>query len=105
ACLAGLAGAATGLPPSAVRANIGFRHGDHADMRMPVLAYMAVTSLMVASAFGTHRPAAIVGAALFYVSDSLIAWTRFIQPKPWGDLAVIVTYHLGQLGLALSLIG
>jgi uncharacterized membrane protein YhhN len=96
---------AIGLATIGLRVDVGARHGAHAEMRLPVLAYMAVISLMVASAFGTHRPAAIVGAALFYVSDALIAWTRFIEPKPWGDLAVIVTYHLGQLGLALSLIG
>jgi uncharacterized membrane protein YhhN len=103
--LAGLVIVIIALATFGLRVDIGVRHGEHADMRVPVLAYMAVISLMVASAFGTHRPAAIVGAVLFYVSDSLIAWTRFIEPKPWGDLAVIVTYHLGQLGLALSLIG
>jgi hypothetical protein len=46
-----------------------------------------------------------VGAGLFYVSDALIAWNRFIEARPWGDLAIIVTYHLGQIGLALALVG
>jgi uncharacterized membrane protein YhhN len=83
----------------------GVRGGAHAELTGPVLAYMVVISVMVASAIGTHRPAAIVGAGLFYVSDALIAWNRFIEARPWGDLAIIVTYHLGQIGLALALVG
>jgi uncharacterized membrane protein YhhN len=59
---------------------------------------------MVASAIGSARPLAIVGACLFYASDALIAWNRFIEPKPWGEIAIIVTYHLGQVALALALV-
>lgn len=70
----------------------------------PVAAYVAVISAMVASAFGTASPVAIGGASLFYASDALIAWNGFIEEKPWGKLAIMVTYHLGQIGLALSLL-
>lgn len=79
------------------------RAGDEA-LAVPVTAYLAVISVMVASAFGTTNGFAIVGALLFYVSDALIAWNRFVQPYPWGRLAIMTTYHLGQLGLVLSLI-
>jgi uncharacterized membrane protein YhhN len=44
-----------------------------------------------------------VGAVLFYASDALIAWNRFVQPRPWMPLAIIVTYHVGQAALVLSL--
>lgn len=70
----------------------------------PVIAYMVVISAMVASAVGTGRIAAIAGAASFYGSDTLIAWNRFLRELPHGRLAVMVTYHLGQLGLVLSLV-
>jgi uncharacterized membrane protein YhhN len=70
----------------------------------PVTAYLAVISFMVASAFGTANGFAIAGALLFYISDALIAWNRFVHPRPWGRLAIMVTYHLGQLGLVLSLV-
>jgi uncharacterized membrane protein YhhN len=70
-----------------------------------VTVYMLVISVMVASAIGTLRPAAIVGAVLFYCSDALIAWNGFIKEYAWGKVAIMVTYHLGQLGLALSLLG
>jgi uncharacterized membrane protein YhhN len=69
-----------------------------------VLAYMAVISLMVVSAIGTGHPAAIVGAGLFYASDSLIAWNRFLRASRRGQVAVMVTYHLAQVGLVLSLL-
>jgi uncharacterized membrane protein YhhN len=73
-------------------------------MTAPVLAYVGVISVMVVSAIGTGNPWAIVGALLFYASDALIAWNKFIEPQPWGRLAIIVTYHLGQIGLVLSLL-
>jgi uncharacterized membrane protein YhhN len=46
---------------------------------------------------------AVGGAALFFASDTLIAWNRFVRPRPWMPLAIIVTYHVGQAGLVLSL--
>jgi uncharacterized membrane protein YhhN len=70
----------------------------------PVTAYMSVISLMVACAISTGRLAAIVGAVLFYCSDTLIAWTEFLRDHRWGKVAIIVTYHLGQISLALALI-
>ena len=80
------------------------RRSDEPAMAVPVTAYVAVISFMLASAFGTRNLFAIVGAGLFYASDALIAWGRFVDPKPWGRVAVMVTYHLGQIGLVLSLV-
>jgi uncharacterized membrane protein YhhN len=65
---------------------------------------MFVISAMVASAIGTMQPAAILGASLFYASDALIAWNRFIGNTRRGGLVIMVTYHLGQLLLVLSLL-
>ena len=79
--------------------------GTEPKLAVPVTVYMLVISVMVASAIGTLRPAAIVGAVLFYCSDALIAWNGFIKEYAWGKVAIMVTYHLGQLGLALSLLG
>jgi uncharacterized membrane protein YhhN len=70
----------------------------------PVLAYMGVISAMLVCAVGSVNPAAIVGGVLFYVSDSLIGWGRFVKAHDWGGLAVMVTYHLGQVLLVLSLL-
>lgn len=73
------------------------------ELAVPVGVYVAVISAMVVAAAGSLQPVAIVGALLFYASDALIAWTRFIQDQPWGRVAIMVTYHLGQFGLVLSL--
>ena len=73
-------------------------------LRVPVLAYMVVISAMLVCAFGTLMPLAVGGAALFYASDALIGWGRFVEAREGGDLAVMVTYHLGQVLLVLSLV-
>jgi len=74
-------------------------------LRVPVALYSLAIALMVASAIASASTVAIVGAVLFLVSDMLIAWNRFVHPRPWAPLAIIVTYHLGQLGLAAALRG
>jgi uncharacterized membrane protein YhhN len=80
------------------------RRGPRPAMAPPVAAYMTVISLMLASAVGTREPLAIGGAALFYTSDALIAWERFVDSRPWHRLAIIVTYHVAQAALTLSLL-
>lgn len=74
------------------------------DLLVPVIVYMGVISLMVACAFATTKPIAIAGALLFYVSDSMIAWNGFVKPFRNASVAIMVTYHLGQIGLVLSLV-
>jgi uncharacterized membrane protein YhhN len=75
----------------------------HRDMVVPVAAYMVVISLMVASAGASGLAVAAVGAALFWVSDYLIGWNTFVKPITWAPVVIMVTYHLGQLGLVLAL--
>ncbi|MGN6695663.1 MAG: lysoplasmalogenase [Aquihabitans sp.] len=77
----------------------GVAGGDHREMVGPVIAYLVVISAMVVSAFGTAGIWAIAGASLFYASDATLAWNRFLEQRRFGPLAVMVTYHLGQMGL------
>ncbi len=76
----------------------------HRDLTVPVATYVVVISAMLVSALATGSPWLIVGALLFYVSDACIGWDRFVRSAPWLPLAIIVTYHLGQAGLTLSLV-
>ncbi len=69
----------------------------------PVVGYILVISTMVVAAAGIGRPIALVGALLFYASDAMIAWTRFIRDIEHGRVLVMITYHLGQIGICLSL--
>lgn len=98
------------LVVGAVLASLGRRvfgavRSDHSKLLLPVAAYMAVISAMVVAAFATGSPTAIAGATLFYASDANLAWNRFVAQRRWGGLATIVTYHLGQALLVLSLVG
>jgi uncharacterized membrane protein YhhN len=70
----------------------------------PVSAYIAVISVMVASAIATKNPYAIAGALLFMGSDTLIAWNRFVQPLRWAPVTIMVTYHAAQLLIVLTLV-
>lgn len=79
------------------------RAGDEPALAVPVSVYMGVISVMVACAFGTTLPLAIVGSLLFFSSDAAIGWSRFVKPHGWMELFIIVTYHLGQIGIVLSL--
>ena len=99
----GLAVAAVGVLAIGVRIVSGVRRQEPT-MAGPVMGYLIVISLMVVCAVGTRNPFAIAGAALFYTSDALIAWNRFVQDHSWGNVVVMITYHLGQIGLVLSLI-
>lgn len=81
----------------------GVRAGDHPELLGPVIAYLLVISAMVVSAWGTAGAWAIVGATLFYASDATLAWNRFLERRRFGPIGVMVTYHLGQVGLVLWL--
>jgi uncharacterized membrane protein YhhN len=73
-------------------------------LRPPVVAYLVVIATMLAVAVASGNPVAAVGAALFVTSDSMIAWSRFVSSFRAAPVAIMVTYHLAQAGLVLSLL-
>jgi uncharacterized membrane protein YhhN len=101
-----LAGSSAGVV--AVIAPVGWRIlgalRGRRQLGLPVALYMVVISVMLATALATGNVLAGVGAALFVSSDAMIAWNRFVRPFRAADLAIMVTYHLGQAGLVLSLL-
>jgi uncharacterized membrane protein YhhN len=70
----------------------------------PVTAYVTVFVIMVSSAGSTGSLVALAGALLFFYSDGLLAWNRFVKHVPRGRLGNIVLYHAGQALIALSLV-
>jgi uncharacterized membrane protein YhhN len=78
------------------------------EMTVPVVAYMlAIGSMMwrAAARWGDHpgATAALLGAILFGLSDTLIAIDRFRAPIPGAPaFAIIVLYWAGQAGIAAS---
>jgi uncharacterized membrane protein YhhN len=89
----------------------GLQASGQADLKIPVLAYSAVISLMLISALlslvrpeWAEGPALVAssGALLFFLSDSFLGWNKFVAPLSYGHLRVIVTYHLGQILIVLG---
>jgi uncharacterized membrane protein YhhN len=81
---------------------------------LPVLVYTTVISVMLFTALltlindnwgaGTALLAS-AGGLLFFLSDGILAWNKFVEPLKNGRLAVIVTYHVGQMLIALAAAG
>jgi len=79
----------------------------------PVIVYSLVISLMLFAALSTifditwKTSAAFfvsVGAFLFYLSDLILAWNKFVAPVKNGRILNIVAYYLGQIGLIAGVI-
>jgi uncharacterized membrane protein YhhN len=99
------------IPVAAVAAVLATRilsamtTGGNRELIGPVVAYMVVISAMVTSALASVNVWAVAGATLFFVSDALIAETRFVRPVTRNlRVAIMATYHLGQAGLVVSLL-
>jgi uncharacterized membrane protein YhhN len=75
----------------------------------PVIVYGVVITLMLLSAmltlFRSDWPSAAaaglvsIGAMLFFFSDVILAWNKFVAPIKNGRLMNMITYHLGQIAL------
>ncbi|MEA3056154.1 MAG: hypothetical protein QOD30_1586 [Actinomycetota bacterium] len=70
----------------------------------PVVVYTAVISMMVAASYWHGEVMGIGGAVVFAMSDSILARDRFVRARRWMPLAVMVTYHVAQALLVVSLV-
>lgn len=79
----------------------------------PVLVYGMVITVMLLSALLTlfrmdwqTTPAVLVsiGAFLFFLSDIILAWSKFVSPVKNGRVMNMVAYHLGQIALIVGVI-
>ncbi len=93
------------------RMSDGLVEKDMVKLRIPVLVYTIVISAMLVSALTTLTgddwpagPALLAsgGALLFFVSDALQGWYRFVSPVPRHRLWIMMTYHLGQVGIIVG---
>jgi uncharacterized membrane protein YhhN len=100
---AGLAAVIVVIVPVGAKIVPGAQRSDPR-LAIPVALYISVISAMIISSVGSGRVVAIVGAGLFAFSDSLIGWTRFVNPIRRASVIIMVTYHLGQVLLLLSLV-
>lgn len=95
------------------RISNGLRSRGQESFIIPVLIYAIVISLMLVSALLTMVgpnsewnpfPSMMVsfGALFFVFSDTLLAWNKFVNPIKYGDIFVIVTYHLALITITLG---
>jgi len=79
----------------------------------PVIVYSIVITMMLYAAMTTisnpewkARASFFVsaGAFLFYISDLILAWNKFVSPIKNGRILNIAAYHLGQIGLIAGVI-
>jgi len=84
-----------------------------AGLRVPIIIYGFVISIMLLSAMlkltdtSWQAGAALLvalGAFLFYLSDILLAWMKFIAPIRNGRIYNILAYHLGQIALIAGVV-
>ena len=80
---------------------------------IPVIVYSTVITVMLYAAMTTlSNPAWTAGASLlvgagaflFYISDVILAWNKFVSPIQNGRIINIAAYHLGQIGLIAGVI-
>ncbi|MBI1794396.1 MAG: lysoplasmalogenase [Chloroflexi bacterium] len=78
---------------------------------LPVRIYGLIISVMLFMAMRTlaqptwEAGASILvsaGAFLFYISDLILAWNKFVSPIKNGRLLNITAYHLGQIALIVG---
>jgi uncharacterized membrane protein YhhN len=82
-------------------------------MVIPVITYGMVITLMLLSVTLTlYRTdwktsasgMACLGATLFYFSDIILAWNKFVKPVRNGRLMNMIAYHLGQIALITGVV-
>jgi uncharacterized membrane protein YhhN len=82
-------------------------------MQTPIIIYGTVISLMLLSAlmkmtditWNVNAATLVgVGAFLFYISDIILAWHKFVIPIKNGRIYNIGAYHLGQITLIAGVI-
>ena len=73
------------------------------ELRVPVAAYVLVIATMAAQAWGRAKhlySAASLwvawGSVSFMLSDTLLAFDKFVSPLPYAGLWVLATYYLAQ---------
>ena len=82
-------------------------------LRIPIIIYGVVISIMLLSALLkltdlSWKPVAALlvglGAFLFYLSDIILAWMKFVAPVQYGPTYNILSYHLGQIALIAGVV-
>jgi uncharacterized membrane protein YhhN len=79
-------------------------------LKLPVYGYAFVMVLMVLASYNFFQLSwhymsllAFVGALFFMLSDSILAYSKFVKQFYWSQPALLATYYIAQTMIALSL--
>lgn len=73
-------------------------------LRLPVIAYIGVTCIVVMAGAGTGRGLVAVGALTFALSDGILGWNKFVSPTPDRRVWVHMLYHAGQAAIVAGFV-
>ncbi len=91
------------------RIGMGIRRQKETGLLVPTVAYAILLDLMLFSALTTlmrtgWTPIGAImvslGGALFFISNSLMAYNRFVRPWPNFEGLTMITFHLAQILIA-----
>lgn len=78
-------------------------NSDNSALWLSVAIYVSVISVMCWTAIMSRNWHATVGAILFAVSDSILAWNKFVSNVPASGIWIMLTYFAAQLFIAGSI--
>ena len=70
---------------------------------LAVTGYVAIITAMVWAAFYSQQPIIQAGAILFFFSDAILAWDKFVGKLIYRNYLVMISYYLAQYLFAVSL--
>ncbi|MFV5700740.1 lysoplasmalogenase [Flavobacterium sp. XS2P12] len=81
------------------------------DLKIPVLVYAIVLSTMLLFAFKGYlkwsKPAGtyiVLGASIFVISDSILAFNKFYEPILFSSFLIMVTYLIAQYLIVVGIL-
>ncbi|KAJ2240487.1 hypothetical protein GGI13_007651 [Coemansia sp. RSA 455] len=74
---------------------------EEAIVQTGVVVYMLVISVMAYRASLSGNVLLVIGTLLFCLSDSILAWDKFLHSYAWCEFGIMITYYAAQLCIAI----
>ncbi|MBP2257727.1 lysoplasmalogenase [Virgibacillus alimentarius] len=81
----------------------GLKQSGNQELIIPVIFYILAIMMMCWLAMMTRNIWAMIGSILFVISDSILAWNKFVAQVAYEDVLVMMTYYAAQFFIAHSL--
>lgn len=78
----------------------GLEQQNETTLIIPVLIYIIAIMFMGLFAILTGNTLASIGSILFIISDSILAWNKFIEPIMYSNIFIMGSYYAAQFSIA-----